>query len=84
MKAKLNLSIDEDVVNKAKNYAEANNTTVSEMVQEYLTTRTSRLTTEPLYIKMLSRLNAKNIPIPSSNRAMYDEVYDAEAKKYGF
>lgn len=36
MKVKLNLSIDEDVVRRAKAYAKKTKTSISKMVQEYL------------------------------------------------
>lgn len=79
MKARVNLTIDEEILAKAKYYAETHNTSVSEMVQEYLT-KVSAQNAKPAFMQMIQNAKPKN---DYSGRDLKKEYYEDKGKKYG-
>jgi antitoxin component of RelBE/YafQ-DinJ toxin-antitoxin module len=84
MKARLNLTIEQDVLEKAKSYASKMGASVSELVEEYL-----RKVTEPKEIKEIKTdlfeivKNLPNVDYPE-NFDFKKEYYEERKKKYGF
>lgn len=81
MKARVNLTIEQDVLEKAKSYASKMGASVSELVEEYL-----KKITEPKEIKtdlfeMVRNLPAVELPEDFDYK---EEYYKAKMKKYGF
>ena len=79
MKARLNITIDEDVLRNVKYFAEAQNSSVSELVENYFKT-----IVKPKKKKTLSEL-IKELPKPNipENFNWKEEYYIAKKKKYG-
>jgi len=79
MKARLNITIDEDVLRSVKYFAEAQNSSVSELVENYFKT-----IIKPKKKKTLSEL-IKELPNPNipENFNWKEEYYKAKKKKYG-
>ena len=78
MKVRVNLTIDEEVLQKAKKYAAASHTSVSEMVQAYLAV-TARMSEKKTVASILRR-----IPKPKadySGRNLIKEYFEAQNKK---
>ena len=81
MKAKLNLTIESDVLNKAKEYASRQKTSISSLVEEYLSF-ISKPQKKSSLVKLIDSL-------PKSTQYKDDidfkkEYYEAKGKKYGF
>lgn len=81
MKARVNLTIEQDVLEKAKSYASKMGASVSELVEEYL-----KKITEPKEIKtdlfdMVKNLPKTNYP---EDFDFKKEYYEERKKKYGF
>jgi hypothetical protein len=79
MKARLNITIDEDVLRSVKYFAEAQNSSVSELVENYFKT-----IVKPKKKKTLSEL-IKELPKPNipENFDWKEAYYKAKKKKYG-
>ncbi|SOD20404.1 DUF6364 family protein [Pedobacter xixiisoli] len=81
MKARVNLTIEHDVLEKAKSYASKMGASVSELVEEYL-----RKITESKEIKTDLFEMVRNLPKVEYPED-YDfkrEYYEERKKKYGF
>jgi hypothetical protein len=82
MKARINLTVEEEVLKKAKYYAEEHNTSVSEMVETYLKKITQKANKEkPYFLKVLENFKPKE---DYNNRDLTKEYYEAKGKKYGY
>jgi transcriptional regulator of NAD metabolism len=79
MKARLNITIEEDILKNVKYLAEAQNTSVSELVETYFKNILKKKKT-----KTLSQL-IKELPKPNleKNFNWKEEYYKAKIKKYG-
>jgi hypothetical protein len=82
MKARINLTVEEEVLKKAKYYAEEHNTSVSEMVETYLKKITQKANKEkPYFLNVLENFKPKE---DYNNRDLTKEYYEAKGKKYGY
>jgi antitoxin component of RelBE/YafQ-DinJ toxin-antitoxin module len=80
MKARVNLTIDERVLHDAKMYAEKQDISVSEIVEEYLKKITRPIKRKTI-IDMVEDLKPADIDLKANLKELY---YQERAKKYGF
>jgi hypothetical protein len=82
MKARVNLTIEESVLQDTKLYAEKHGTSVSEMVEDYLKSITKHSTYKKKSIlELIEKLPKPNL----DDQINYKEFYYKErAEKYGF
>lgn len=85
MKARVNLTIEQDILEKAKNYAAKIGASVSELVEDYL----KKIITEqkePKEIKTKLFEMVENLPKVEypENYDFKEEFYKEKMKKYGF
>jgi hypothetical protein len=80
MKAKLNLTIERDVLSKIKQYAVEHNKSVSQIVEEYFES-ISRLKKKESFVDMIDKLKKPSI---DRDLDLVKEYYETKAKKYGF
>ena len=80
MKARINLTIEEDLIHKIKSYAAEKQTSVSDLVEEYF----SRVV-KPTKRKTILDL-VKELPKPDidDNLDLKKAFYEEQAHKYGF
>ena len=80
MKARINLTIEEDLIQKVKSYAAKRQTSVSELVEEYFD-RIVKPNKKKTIFELLDELPKPNIdPDLDLKKAFYEE----QAGKYGF
>jgi hypothetical protein len=82
MKARLNLTINEDLLSKVKVYAERKQSSVSQLVEEYFKTLTNELKKKSL-LDIIEELPKPTMDFPPD----FDykkEYYEQKRKKYGF
>lgn len=83
MKARINLTVEKEVLKKAKYYAEEHHTSVSEMVETYLKKVTQEAKKEkPYFLKLLEKHRPQGGKY--DNRDLIKEYYEAKGKKYGY
>lgn len=82
MKARLNLTINEDLLNKVKVYAEHNQSSVSQLVEKYFKTLTIESKKKSL-LDILEELPKPKMDFPE-NFDYKKEYYEQNRKKYGF
>ncbi len=80
MKTKLTLSIDSNLINRAKLFASRNGTSISKMVEEYLNRLTSPHNSNVPDVKNLSGLLRDKVPTDMDWKAIKAEYL---TKKYG-
>jgi uncharacterized membrane protein len=80
MKLRVNLTVEEEVLKKAKYYAEEHNTSVSELVEEYLKKFTARTSKRKDLLETIRSLKPKN---NYRRRDLVKEYYEAKGKKHG-
>lgn len=82
MKTRLNLTIDEDLLKKVKLYADRNNESISNLVEEYFET----IVKKPKQKSLLDILDELPKPkeIYPKDFDFKEEYYKERAKKYGF
>ena len=80
MKARLNLTIEESLLNKVKVYAEKKQSSVSQLVEEYFKSLTKK-TKKKSIIDLIESLPKPDIDPNLDLKKMY---YEENAKKYGF
>ena len=80
MKARVNLTIEQDILSKAKKYASEVGTSVSELVENYLKNVSEKTDTESL-IDFIDRLE---VPKIDENIDFKKQYYEDRAEKYGF
>ncbi len=81
MKKRINLTVEEEVLEKAKDYAEEHNTSVSEMVEVYLKKVTAKI---PKSNNLMDTIRALKIKGNYKSRDLKKEYYEARGKKYGY
>jgi len=87
MDAKITLSFDENVISKAKKYAEENNISLSRLTEFLLrkvTTKNYQILDElPVsdWVNMVAEGQAEYIRLPKSSKILKDEFYDSKKKK---
>lgn len=82
MKTRLNLTIDEDLLKKVKAYADRNNESISNLVEEYFETIVKKPKKQSL-LDILDKLPKSKIDFPK-DFDFKEEYYKENAKKYGF
>jgi Family of unknown function (DUF6364) len=80
MKAKLNLSIEQNLLLQMKEYAARQKKSISEIVEEYFRA-VSRHKKEESFVEMIDKLPKVSI---APDLDLKEEYYKAKAKKYGF
>lgn len=80
MKARVNLTIEQDILSKAKKYASEIGVSVSELVENYLKNVSKKTDTESL-INFIDRLE---VPKIDENIDFKKQYYEDKAEKYGF
>lgn len=79
MKTKVNLTIDEQLLKRAKLYAANENTSLSELLGKYLQKLTQSRKQQSI-IDIVEKMKAPNIP---SDKDLKEEYYQEIEKKYG-
>jgi hypothetical protein len=79
MKAKLNLTIEEDILQKMKKYASRQKTSISEIVEDYFKTISVQKGAKSL-VEMIDNLPKPNI---DDDINFKEEYYKAKTTKYG-
>lgn len=82
MKTRLNLTIDEDLLKKVKLYADKNNESISNLVEEYFETIVKKPKRKSL-LDLLDELPKPKEVYPKGFD-FKEEYYKERAKKYGF
>jgi hypothetical protein len=80
MKTRLNLTIEESLLDNIKNYALRNEVSVSELVEQYFK-KLTRPTKKKSIIEAVQKLKKPNIDPDIDLKELY---YKENAKKYGF
>ena len=80
MKARLNITIEEDVLNKAKVYAEKKGSSVSQLVEEYF----KYVTAKPKKKSIIDLIESLPKPDIDPNLDLKKAYYEENRKKYGF
>ncbi len=82
MKSRLNITIDESLVEQAKHYAEENHTSLSNLIEDSLRKLVSRQ--QPKKQNVLDII--KTLPKPIGNTELYstESYLEANKAKYGF
>jgi hypothetical protein len=81
MKARLNISIDHDLLNIIKAHALRNDTSVSELVEGYFRVLALKQRRKSNFLEMVENLN---IPPIDPKRDLIKEYYEARTRKNGF
>ena len=80
MKSRLNITVDEELLNKAKSYAEQHQTSLSKLVETYLECLTKKPSKENV-IELVRKLKKPALP-PDTN--LKKQYYEEQKNKYGF
>ncbi|MFT3948566.1 MAG: DUF6364 family protein [Agriterribacter sp.] len=82
MKNRLNITIDESLVEKAKRYAAKNNTSLSGLIEEYFKKLVSH--TSPKKENFLEMVEKLPKPKASFENIAMEDYFKDRKKKYGF
>ena len=80
MKTRLNLTIDDSLLDNIKAYASSEKTSVSELVENYFKTIT-KPTRRKNIISLVEKLEKPNIDAKADLKKLF---YEEQSKKYGF
>jgi hypothetical protein len=80
MKVRINLTIENHLLAKAKRYAASKKTSVSELFEDYLN-KVVQPSRRKTVIELLEKLEA---PLLDSKKDLKKEFHQEKAKKYGF
>jgi hypothetical protein len=80
MKARLNISIDQDLLTTIKAHAMRNDTSISELVESYFRVLALKQLRRSNLLDMVEKLN---IPPIDPKRDLIKEYYEARTRKYG-
>ncbi len=80
MKARLNITIEENLLSNVKIYASKQHTSISELVENYFTTLTKTAKKKNI-IKLIEDMKA---PAIENNADLKELFYNDQSKKYGF
>jgi len=78
MKARLNITIEQPLLDQVKKYAAQKNTSVSELVEDYF-----KVITKPKKQSLVDLLNTLPKPAMDENFNWKEEYYKGKKKKYG-
>jgi hypothetical protein len=80
MKSRLNITVEEDLLNRAKVYAEQHQTSLSHLIETYLERLTKKPTKENV-ITLVRNLKKPEIALDIDLKKQY---YEEQKGKYGF
>lgn len=80
MKARLNITIEEKLLKKAKLYAERNGSSVSQLVEDYFT----KIVKYPRKESIIDLIESLPKPDIDSSLDLKKAYYEENTKKYGF
>ena len=80
MKARLNITVDQSLLNNAKRYAAKNDTSVSQLIELYFKSLT-RPAKKQNIIQLINKLPKPGISLPKDLKEAY---YEDQKKKHGF
>ena len=80
MKSRLNITVDEEILNNVKRYAARKNISLSELIEQYFKTLTSTPRRKTI-IQMVEELEKPKI---ESRAGLKEAYYEEQKKKYGF
>lgn len=80
MKSRLNITVEEDLLNRAKVYAEQHQTSLSELIEAYLKHLTKKPSKENV-VALVRKLKKPQIPPDIDLKKKY---YEEQKSKYGF
>jgi hypothetical protein len=80
MKAKLNLTIEDTLLAKIKQYAAKHKTSVSELVESYFT-KLTKSSKRPNVVELMDATEKSPVNLPDDLIAAY---YEERKEKYGF
>jgi hypothetical protein len=81
MKARLNITIEDNLLSSMKAYASKRNTSVSELVTGYFESVTKQSVKRKNILELVEKLNPPTI---DKTVDLKDSFYQSQAKKYGF
>jgi hypothetical protein len=81
MDKKLTLSLDQDIIEKAKVYAKSNNTSLSKLIESYLATLTRRTKGKPEITPLVESLSGViELPADFDEKEAYSEYFREKYK----
>ncbi|TKK67168.1 ribbon-helix-helix protein, CopG family [Ilyomonas limi] len=80
MKARLNLTVDEELLDKVRVYAEKKQKSISQIVEEYF----SKITKEPKKESIIDLIESLPKPNIDPDIDLKKTYYEENRKKYGF
>jgi hypothetical protein len=80
MKTRLNITIEDDLLNNAKRYAEKNQTSLSQLIEHYFKSL-ARSAHKKNVIQLIEKLPKPEIDLPKDLKESY---YQNQKEKYGF
>jgi hypothetical protein len=81
MKTRLNLTIDQGILNGVKAYAASKNTSVSELVEGYFKSIVQRPSKRKTIIDLVEELPTPKIDVSGDLKKKY---YESQSEKHGF
>ncbi|MGN6530676.1 MAG: DUF6364 family protein [Ginsengibacter sp.] len=81
MKTRLNLTIDNNILESMKNYSQKTGESISEIVEDYFSTITRKQEKKKNIVQLVEELKAPGID-PDAD--LKDLFYKEQASKYGF
>jgi menaquinone-dependent protoporphyrinogen IX oxidase len=80
MKSSLNITVEEDLLNRAKVYAEQHQTSLSQLIEAYLE-RLTKMPSKENVVDLVRNLEKPDIP-PDTN--LIKQYYEEQKGKHGF
>ena len=80
MKSRLNITIEEDLLTRAKIYAERHQVSLSQLIETYL----ERLTKKPAKENVVTLVRKLRKPEIPPDKDLKKEYYEEQKGKYGF
>jgi hypothetical protein len=81
MKSRLNLTIDNKILESMKNYSQKTGESISEIVEDYFSVITRKQEKKKNIVQLVEGLNP---PVIDPNADLKDLFYKEQASKYGF
>lgn len=81
MKSRLNLTIDNNILESMKNYSQKTGESISEIVEDYFSVITRKQEKKKNIVQLVEGLNP---PVIDPNADLKDLFYKEQASKYGF
>ncbi|NJM26458.1 MAG: ribbon-helix-helix protein, CopG family [Bacteroidia bacterium] len=81
MKSRLNISIDDSLLERVKRYADKHHTSLSQLIEQYFRTLTRRQAGKENILDMLERVSPSK---EETQNHSWDHYYRQRRRKYGF